>query len=298
MKVSTDNSVIINRVGHEAAMNMIREAGFDGIDYTFYDIHEEHNMLHLPDSERRYRAKELGLRARSIGLSLPQSHAELKYKYGIIADRAQDPVYDDIIKSLECSSLMGIPQVVVHTVRCPNSWAEDDIVAYNLDFMKGFIPYAEKYGVIIGVENLFARQKDGTFRGRQNTAESMNAFVDALGNDCFRVCCDLGHAAITGTDPEDFIAGMNPDRLTMLHVQDTDYKDDRHWLPLLGTQHWDKITDALAAIDFSGYMNLEVLHYYEKFPTELLPEALKLAADTAKHLAKTVEDKKKTGTRA
>ena len=31
-------------------------------------------------------------------------------------------------------------------------------------------------------------------------------------------------------------------------------------------QNWDKITDAIAQIDFKGYMNLEVLHFYEMFP--------------------------------
>jgi sugar phosphate isomerase/epimerase len=78
----------------------------------------------------------------------------------------------------------------------------------------------------------------------------------------------------------------------MLHVQDTDYKHDSHILPYMGKQNWDKITDAIAQIDFKGYMNLEVLHFYEMFPRELLPQALLLAAGVARRLANEVEAKK------
>ena len=101
-----------------------------------------------------------------------------------------------------------------------------------------------------------------------------------------------GHAAITGTEPEAFIRGMTSQRMTMLHVQDTDYRSDTHTLPYLGSQNWEEITSALAEIGFMGFMNLEVLHYYNRFPKAMIPDALKLAAASARTLAAMVEEKK------
>lgn len=290
MIISTDNSVIRCAYGDIEALHMIRKAGFDGIDYTFYDMDPANDILDLPEEERRALAYDIRNTAEKIGISFPQCHAALKYGYGEGEDSKN---YRDILRSMEYAYLIGCKQIVIHTVRVPRNVRGLDPFAINLDFMRGFIPIAEKYDLTIGVENLFHRNKKlGCFHGRNETPEKMNAFVDALGSDRFRVCCDLGHAAICGTEPEYFIEGMSAERMTMLHVQDTDYKDDCHALPFLGKHNWDAITSALAKIGFTGAMNLEVLHFYDKFPPELMQSALCMAAETAKKLADMVESKK------
>ena len=120
----------------------------------------------------------------------------------------------------------------------------------------------------------------------------MNAFVDMLDSPRYEVCCDVGHCALTGVEPELFISGMNNKRLTMLHIQDTDYRDDTHTIPYLGKHNWDAITDALAAIDYQGYFNMEVLHFYEQFPDEMMPFALKMAADVGRKLGDIIDMKR------
>lgn len=293
MITSTDNSVIRCAYGDIEALKMIKKAGFDGIDYTFYDMDPANDILDLGEEERRALAYDIRNTAEALGLVFPQCHAALKYKYGEGKDSKN---YADILRSMEYAHLLGIPQIVIHTVRMPRGVHGLDPFTYNLGFLRDFLPLAEKYDLIIGVENLFMRDKKcGTLRGRNETPEKMNAFMDALGSDRFRVCCDLGHAAIVGTEPEYFIEGMTAERMTMIHVQDTDYRDDRHWLPFLGEHNWDAITSALAKIGFTGAMNFEVLHYYERFPKEMLQPALDLAAVTARKLADMVEEKSVCG---
>lgn len=290
MITSTDNSVIRCAYGDIEALRMIKKAGFDGIDYTFYDMDPANDILDLDPDARAALAYDIRNTAEALGLCFPQCHAALKYKFGEGKDSKN---YRDILASIEYAHLIGCPQIVIHSVRVPRNVHGLDPIAYNLDFMREFLPLAEKYDLIIGVENLFARDKKcGAFRGRNETPEKMNAFMDALGSDRFRVCCDLGHAAICGTEPEYFIEGMSAERMTMLHVQDTDYLDDRHWLPFLGQHNWDAVTSALAGIGFTGAMNLEVLHFYERFPKEMLQDALDLAAATARKLADMVEAKR------
>lgn len=293
MKISTDNSAIRQRVGDIEAMRLIKKAGFDGIDYSFYDCAGEYDILAWDDASRAEMAEKILDCAKIEGLEFPQCHAELKYTYGTIEADENHPMYQRILRSMEYASRIGAKKIVIHDMKCPIDMDDETADRYNLEFMRSFVPYAEKYGLIIGMENLFKHDKPNKkFYGRHHTAEWMNRFVDTLGSDLFEVCVDIGHAEICGTPAYELIGGLSSSRLTMLHVQDTDLKGDRHWLPFMGSHDWDKITDSLAKIGFTGTMNLEVLHYHDMFPTELLPTALKLSAEAARTLASLVERKK------
>lgn len=293
MIISTDNGTARNRFGDKEALRIIREAGFDGIDYTFYDIHPDNDILELSDGAREKLAYELRDEADRLGLVFPQCHAELRYALGTIEMTEEDPIYRRVVRSMEYAGRMGIPQIVIHSLRCPLDMPDEESDRYNREFMRSFLPYAEKFNVDIGVECLFKHDKEHQcFIGRHHTAEWMNRFVDSLGSDRFKVCLDIGHAEICSSDAAAFIRSMSPARMTMLHVQDTDFKNDRHWLPFTGKHNWEDITKALSEIGFSGAMNLEVLHYYEGFPDDLLPDAIRLAARAARKLADMTENNK------
>lgn len=283
MKISTDNGTLRNLVGDMEALRMIREAGFDGVDFTFYDPAPEHDILSLPDEERRALALKLKAYADELGLTFPQAHAPYYTQPG---EGPESKNYQDVVKSIEFAALLGCPQIVVHTLKFPGAPYGFDIDEPNRAFMLSLLPYAEKHGIDIGVENLYcADRKRGCYTGQHGTPEGMNAFVDSLNSPRFKVCCDLGHAAIVGVEPQDFIRGMDAKRLTMLHVHDTDYRSDSHVLPYMGKQDWKAIAKSLADIGFEGYFNLEALFFYEMFPVELMPSALKLAANVARQVA-------------
>lgn len=290
MMISTDNGTARNLFGDMEALRMIHEAGFDGVDFTFYDPAPEQDILALPEEERYALAMQLKAYADQVGLTFPQAHAPYYTKPG---EGPESKNYQDVVKSMQFAAWLGCPQIVVHTLKFPGAPYGFDIDAPNRTFMLSLLPYAEEYGIDIGVENLYCRDaKRGCYEGQHGTPEEINAFVDSLGSDRFKVCCDLGHAAIVGTEPQDFILGMDAKRLTMLHIHDTDYRSDSHMLPFMGKQDWDAIAAALAKIGFTGAINLEALFFYEMFPPELMPSALKLAADTARRLAEMVEERK------
>ena len=289
MKISTDNGPIRNAVGDIRALEMIAAAGFDGVDYTFYDIRKDYDILNLPLEERKALARDIRQCAEALGLTFPQTHAALAYQYNETKDSKN---YQDILRSMEYAAWIGARKIVIHTVRFPREDDSIDAIAENVKFMRGFLPLAEELDLTIGVENLFYHDlKRRCYFGRQDHPKAMNDFVDMLDSPRFEVCCDVGHCALTGVEPERFISGMNAERLTMLHIQDTDYLSDSHTIPYLGKHNWDAITTALAKIGYKGYMNLEVLHFYSHFPSHLMPAALKMAAETARSLADDVEAK-------
>jgi len=291
MKISTDNGPIRNMFGDVKAVELIAAAGFDGIDYTFYDIPKDQNILMLPIEEMRSLAHEVRDCADRCGIAIKQAHAPFGFKH---TDTFESESFEEVVRSFEFAHILGCKEIVVHTVKFPLEDFTADVWGFNRAFMLALLPYAEKFDLTIGVENLFIRDKKrARYVGHHGTPEEVNAFIDSLGSPRFRACCDLGHCALTGREPEDYIRGMTKDRLTMLHVQDTDYMSDTHTIPYLGKHDWDKITDALAEIDYQGYMNLEVLGFYRKFPENMVPAALKMAAEAARYLADMVEEKKR-----
>lgn len=293
MIISTDNSVMRYAFGDKESIRMCKEAGFDGIDYSLFKMKPENDILNLPDEERKALAYELRNYAEKIGISFPQAHSDFETRYGEIGNSVH---YNNLLRSLEFASWMGIPQIVVHTVKYGIPEDDDfDVYEYNRPFFSDLIPIAEKLNIKIGMENLFHKKPNGNYNyvGVLGTAEEMNTYRDSFNTDVFVTCCDVGHAAVVGVDPAEFIRGMSKDKLTMLHVQDTDNKADKHWLPYMGKHDWNAITSALAEIGYEGNMNLEVLHFYDRFPTkELMQSALCHAAKVARHLADEVEAKK------
>lgn len=293
MIISTDNSVMRYAFGDKESIRMCKEAGFDGIDYSLFKMKPDNDILNLPDGERQALAYELRNYAEKIGITFPQAHSDFELKYGEGKDHIH---YHNLLRSLEFASWMGIPQIVVHTVK--NGIPEDedfDVLAYNRPFFSELITIAEKLNIKIGMENLFRKKPNGNFNyvGVLGTAEEMNEYRDSFNTDVFVTCVDIGHAAIVGVDPAEFIRGMSKDKLTMLHVQDTDFKSDKHWLPFMGKHDWDSITSALAEIGYEGNMNLEVLHYYDRFMDhDLMQSSLCHAAKVARYLADEVEAKK------
>jgi len=48
------------------------------------------------------------------------------------------------------------------------------------------------------------------------------------------------------------------ERLIALHIQDTDGKKDRHWLPGQGIIDWAQFMKDLISIDYQGVLTLEI----------------------------------------
>ena len=141
MKISTDNGTIRNLFGDVESTRMIAEAGFDGIDYTFYGIDPDNDILALPDAARHALARNVLACAKDNGIVISQAHAPMDYRPG---DTFGSKAYDDVIRSMEFAAMLECPQIVVHTIAFPREDRTIDSRARNLDFMRALLPYAEQ----------------------------------------------------------------------------------------------------------------------------------------------------------
>ena len=286
MRLSVETREPALRYGMRRALEMIAEAGFDAVDLSFGKVNPNDDPLHCPDRDEF--ALSLAAHARELGIGFVQAHAPFRVKYSDKFDRTT-PAYDDVVRTLEFAAAAGIPRVVVHALKTPPDELSLDYREISRRYYLSLVPYCEKLGVVIAVENLFYREeRTGTYYGLFPTPRMMTEFVRSLNRSadrsCFSVCCDLGHTAVTGLAPEQYIRGMSADLLGSLHVQDTDFLGDRHTLPYMFKQDWDAVCRALADIGYRGDFSFELPKYLAAYPDELLPAALEFAAATGRYL--------------
>ena len=278
MKLSMESCVLRDRFGDETAMRMIRDAGFDAVDYSFYWAKGDRYAL---GDDYRDRAARLRTVLDEIGLACNQSHAPFRLnRTGAL--NLDCPEYAEIVRSMGTAAILGASAIVVHAVGDAN---DPDFFDFNQAFYRSLTPFAQQYGIRIAVENLFDWSAKGDRAiGKLATPYELNRMLDGLDPVWVGACVDIGHAGLTAAEPEQFLAGMTADRLIALHVQDGDYRHDLHTLPYLGQFNWDAITAALAQIGYRGDLTMEIFHYMRHFPNDLTADALRLAAKVGRRL--------------
>lgn len=285
MKLSMESYAPRVALGDEEAFRQIRKAGYDCVDYTFYEMDPYQDPI-LNDGYVEY-AKRLRGILDEIGLECNQAHAPMVFdnEHGTPFDVSQ-PSYRAVVRSMESASILGAKQIIVHPVAIHGALYSDPVEDYNVEFYRSFIPYCEKFNIKIAIENLYNtdRKRNGYINHRCGTPRMLARMLERLNSPWFTACVDLGHAALLGFEPQDFLTEMPKGTVTALHVHDTDYIHDSHQLPFLAKHDWGKIMEALKKIEYTGEFTFEICKYNEAFPKELIPDALKFSHAVGRYL--------------
>ena len=279
MKISTALYSFAQRFGDFRAVEILKEIGFDAIDYSYYSDNECEEVL--GDGYREY-AQKLRAHLDKVGIVCNQAHAPISLRYTMGKEEFEQKRLW-IARSIESAAILGAKCIVVHSLVVPDK--EVDFEEYNIEFYKSFIPYCEKFGIQMAVENMFRRdRKRNKIVKRIGSPEELNHIIEKINSPWVVACVDTGHASLTGYEPEEFIEGMSADVLKALHIQDTDYIDDRHYLPFTGKLNWEATMRALKKIGYTGDLTFEVGRFLEGFPDDLIIEATKFMYLIGKHL--------------
>ena len=259
----------------DETFKLIKAAGFDGVDYSFFTIENKSGELRAIETDDYITtAKTIKLLLDKHGLVCNQAHAPFNFSYKDEMSLSCKP-YSDLVNSIKMAAYIGASTIVVHAIKIP---ADVDFFEYHYKFYKSLEPFAKACGIKIAVENLV----NSIFWAPNR----LSGFIRMLESDVFCACIDVGHAQLTGYAPSQFIRGMDDGALKCLHIQDTDTKVDRHWIPMFGENDWDRIIKALRDYGYEGDMNLEVIHSYDNLPDELLLPCLKYTASVGRYLIK------------
>jgi len=285
MKLSTQTTVMFRQIGEEETLKIYADAGYDCVDLSMFFLCREPDSVWCSD-EWEPHAREIRKKCEDLGMYFNQGHSPFNYKWeeeGVV----ENVLLPDTIKSIKIAGVLGINDLVVHPL---HHWTykghEEEIFEKNMDFYRKLIPYAEEANVKISVENMFQIDKIRKYiiHDTCSTPEEMNRYIDTLNSfsPVFNGCIDLGHAAVVGEEPQDFIRKVGH-RLGSLHVQDNNYIGDQHQIPGLGKINYTEVMKALADIGYKGDFTFEADSFLGKFPRELYPDVCKFMVKVGRH---------------
>ncbi len=262
---------MFKRVGFEAVMLSL--GPYFGEKSEKFPIYVDRDNPEIPESELKEYFTEWKDIIADIGLEIDQTHGVFSGHASAGNTFNYDVHLLRMIYSVKATHYLGIKKCVLHPIMIPERYNEHykkEVFEKNIEFFKRLRPYLEEYDVYACIENMF--RGDPVYRHICPTtcsrADEMCALVDALGNDRFKLCLDIGHAALTQQDPTKMVYEMG-DRLVCTHGQDNDGIEDLHTRPFCAQAvpagcgfepvrtDWHSFMCALADVGYEGNINFE-----------------------------------------
>ena len=278
-------------------LDILQKAGFDSIDFMLNDLVFDDSEMTLADTAAY--CENIRSETEARGLTIEQTHAPFQFKKWDNPEHFESVIFPRIVRSLEMSARLGAKISVVHPLHYMTyKGNEQELFDLNMAFYRRLIPYCKEYGVKVGIENMWQRDKLRRYiiQDTCNKASELVKYVDTLDSEYMVANLDLGHVVLPedGDTVGDFIRTLGHDRLKALHVHDNDYQNDSHLLPYLGKMDWTEITQALADINYEGDLTYEVNSGLLSTTDEgFTPIAAKFMAEVGRHLISEIERKKK-----
>ena len=277
MKISTEIDSIALQIGEEKAVELVAKTGFDAWDFSLFQMCEKQNGVLVPTNhppaQKDYLAfarklKQIGL---DNGINCNQGHAPFP----------SNPKSADYLKrAIECVAEAGGNICIIHPMN-------DGTPEENAEMYFELLPFAKEHGVKIATENMWNwnSEKDESCFAACATPESFNAHLDAVNDDFFVACLDIGHAEMrgVGTSAEEMILALG-NRLQALHIHDNDKWHDSHQIPFSMNIDFVRVVKALKKIGYNGYFTLEADRYLDDFAEDKIFDGLKNMAMSAKNL--------------
>lgn len=278
MRLGIDFGGDLIKLGLEKGLRMVKEAGFDGVDYNMqtYQLGDDYQEI----------AKEVRMLLDEIGLCCIQTHAPHNFVFGT-AMNFSNQQYRETFRSIEFTRILGAEKCVIHGSPVPDGPLSGQFMEHNYLYYKTFEEEAKRCGVYIGVENL----KYGILP----RPEYINRIIGMLDSPVYYPHVDIGHAALVGVEPEKFLKKLNCLPVRGIHVHDFNVQTD-HMLPFLGKSDWDRIIKTLVDIGYEGDMTLEIFEICQmvaSYSTDVLPALYNLTAEVGRELIRRIEEERK-----
>lgn len=261
----------------------IKNAGFDGIDFSFAPYDKRDHILserYTGEIATSFAAlQQMGLRVFQTHLTYYPGHIP-PIGNGTYAD-FEDYMLPILEREIELTAALGCGCAVIHL------YFEKDREksrSGNVSLISKLIPTLQKHGVVLAVENIYGPDYSDA---HLSAAEDLAYYADYFGDDCVGVCLDTGHAIIRGQCPADMLAVLG-DRLKAVHLHTTVPQIDLHSIPYCTSYgesiDWREFYDKLCEIGYGGTFNLEV-RPPENISNAAVDAYYKLAYEVAKCIA-------------
>lgn len=234
-------------------LELVRECGFTCIDY---DVKKEY-------LEGDFEAHAMALRKNmeELGMYAGQAHAPILDPFD-----PQSNHLEYFRKSLVFCQIAGIPHIVIHAGAVKGNTREE-FFENNTAFYRSLIPFAEKTGVGILIENI-GHYEDPYFLWN---GKDLRELIDCVDHPLFNACWDVGHANLFWKKDCDQYSSVTAlgEKLLALHVHDNcgyfektyrHHRIDMHAMPFssfYASVNYDALIQGLIDIGYKGTFNFE-----------------------------------------
>lgn len=254
--------------GDMRTLEICAAAGFDSIDYDVHMSTKLGNIPSMTDEEMVDYYKNVKKRADELGIVIGQTHG-LCVTFKPDDEEHNAKVVELSRRHLLVTAALGSPACVIHSLGT-RRWRYADAETMhkkNLEMFDQFIPYAEKYGVALGIETFGDVREWGRVDFFGDIVEFKKQF-DMLNTKNKVICVDTGHTHCAHTiepsilDAPDAIRYLGKD-IKILHLNDNNGFSDQHLPPYLAGARfqldWHDVMAALDDIEYDGIYNFELM---------------------------------------
>ncbi|MBW3599632.1 MAG: sugar phosphate isomerase/epimerase [Planctomycetes bacterium] len=253
----------------QECFELAKDAGFDGVEINF-DLEGEFSA-ESSDAQ----VKDIGRMAEKAGIAISGVCSFLFWPYAFSNNDPQKrrKGIELAMRMAEAARLLNTENVLVVPGAVYIPWLEDAEPVPNdvcdrraREAVRQLIPAAEKNGVYLNMENIFAN-------GYLFSPQEMVAFVDSFQSDRVQVHFDTGNI-MEYQFPEHWIPILGK-RIKNIHFKEWDkrtHEFNLHTFRTLldGTTNWPAVLEALDQIGYRGYLTFEYFHPHQHYPEALL----------------------------
>jgi len=251
------------------SLQLAKDAGFDGVEINFNLTGE----FSAESSEADIVA--IGQMAKQIGIEISGVCSFLFWPYCMTHNDAakREKGIELAGQMVEAARLLQTDNLLVVPGAVYAPWMEDfDPVPNDVcdqrarAAIRRILPAAEKAGVSINIENIFAN-------GYLFSPQEMIDFVDSFQSKHVQVHFDTGNI-MHYQFPEHWVRILGK-RIKNIHFKEFDKRQNEFTLNtfrtlLDGTTNWPAVIDELDKVDYRGYLTFEYFHPFSHYPEALI----------------------------
>ncbi len=243
----------------EECISAVKAAGFDGIEFNFDAENRGHSITEETSLKELLRIKELcdiaEIKVVSVSTSLHN------FRWSVSEPREVQYIIGLLDKQLMAAHVLGADSVLVVPGGMKDGMLLSEARKNSIKNMKAALPVIEKYGVTVGVENVFNEFFTSPY--------DMLSFIDEVDSPLVKAYLDLGN--MTAFSSTEYWCDILGGKIAKIHIKDTKRLPEcrgREFTPLLeGEINFPLAMSILRNNGFDGYLTAEVGNY-DKLPIE------------------------------
>ncbi len=289
MNISVQTGDVVVDFGYEKGAKMIREAGFEAIDWNIDHALNVAKLKNAPvlkdicifekslDEVLAYFDYQIKA-FRDNGLKITQAHAPFPAYFPGRED-ALDYCIGIYNRCIELCDTVGCKNLVVHGITMSpedRSATPEYYRDLNLRLYRGLMDTLKHTNVTVCLENLFRDYGrdfvEGVCSDPHEAVEMIDLLNEESGKECFGLCLDTGHLNLLRKRFPNYVPLLGK-RIKALHIHDNDATGDQHMMPYAGTIIWNDFIASMRQIGYDGDLNFETFNQTRtsRLDPELVP---------------------------